>query len=104
MFQDVKNELRVLKHENFTGHVKFGIEKGRIVSLSHNNRFMPDDKTCDFSELEKIYCDDFWGVIEIDIVNGAVVNVFWMQNFKDDNLKQRLEKNKCRYVKFVEKK
>lgn len=108
MYQEIKSELRNLKLTNFSGHIKFGVEKGKVVSLTITTKKELNPyqlKNRDFDgQLLKLHDDNFYGAIDYNLENGEVESFNWQSTFQGDKLKEHLEAIKCKGVKVVVKK
>lgn len=103
MFNTIKTELERLKKENFTGGIKFGIEYGKVVSVSYRSlisgkRIKPIETMIltlipDYS--------NFFGSIDYEIENGIVIANDFVLSLRGPQLDKRLER-KCKVVKIVD--
>ena len=107
MYTTIKSELKNFSSKCFTGYVRFGVEKGQVVSESISTKRERlagcPDKDFD-SELLKISSEDFYGSVEYDFDFGRIVAIAWARLIKGDELKERIRINKCRNVRIVAKK
>lgn len=106
MYTSIKSEIKNLEKKLFSGHIKFGIEKGSVVSevLSSNIIYSSDFDFNFNSNLLEIADDNFYGTVEFDLNFGSVINMHWSRTFNGEDLKKRLSENKCKNVKVVVKK
>ena len=96
LFADINSEIDKFKKECFTGHLKFGIEKSAVVSLTVNSRLEKSD--CDNNDFDKqlmdlCSIDNFFGSIEFDMILGEVKRLNYCMSINGQNLKLRLGKN-----------
>ncbi len=107
MYTTIKSELKNFSSKCFTGHIRFGVEKGQVVSenISTKREQFADCSGKDFdNELLKISAPTFCGSVEYDFDFGHIVAVAWSATVKGDELKERIRVNKCRNVRIVAKK
>lgn len=106
MYTSIKSEIKNLEKKLFSGHVKFGIEKGNIVyEIVSSNIIYGSDSDFNFDlNLLEIADDNFYGTVEFDLNCGSVINMHWSRTFNGEDLKKRLSENKCKNVKVVVKK
>lgn len=110
MYQEVRTELKVFENELFTGHVKFNLEAGKIVLEAFTTKIELDELVEQTTEWDKtfrkLYAENknFYGSIEFNLKFGKVISFTYSVALKGDDLKKRLEKNKCNTVKYVVKK
>lgn len=107
MYTTIKSELKNFSSKCFTGHVRFGVEKGQVVSeiISTKREQFADCSSKDFDgELMRISSENFYGSVEYDFDFGRVAAFAWSSIIKGDELKERIRINKCRSVRIVAKK
>lgn len=106
MYTSIKSEIKNLEKRAFSGHIKFGIERGEIVSevLSSTIIYGSDSNFNLHANLLEISDDNFYGTVEFDLNFGSVMNMHWLRTFNGEDLKKRLSENKCKNVKVVVKK
>lgn len=107
MYTTIKSELKNFSSKCFTGHVRFGVEKGQVVSesISTKREQFADCSSKDFdSGLMEISSENFYGSVEYDFDFGRIVAFAWASIIKGDELKERIRINKCRSVRIVAKK
>lgn len=106
MYTSIKTEIKNFEKQFFSGHIKFGIEKGSIVSeVVSSNIIYGSDSGFNFrANLLEISDDNFYGTVEFDLNFGSVMNMHWSRTFNGEDLKKRLSENKCKNVKVVVKK
>lgn len=107
MYTTIKSELKNFSSKCFTGHVRFGVEKGQVVSesISTKREQFADCSNKDFdSELRRISSETFYGSVEYDFDFGHIVALAWASIIKGDELKKRIMINKCRSARIVVKK
>lgn len=104
MFTAIKSELSVLRKKKFSGHVKFGIEGGQVVSESISSTVEKKISKIDLDTLNFENEASFYGTIEYDFDFGVIVNYSWNRTFKGDDLKNRQRENQCKSVRYVIKK
>lgn len=110
MYKELKIELESFQKERFTGHVKFGIEHGKITSLVINTRpeYEMNRLQKSFDEQLKDLCEEsnenFYGTLDYNFDFGSISGFNWCINLKGEELAERLRKHQCRTVKIVTKK
>lgn len=94
LFADINAEVESYRAKNFTGHLKFGIEKSQIVSITENSRLeKSDNNNANFEkQLLEICNDNFYGSIEFDIVLGDVERFNYCKSYNGQNLKEKMGK------------
>lgn len=78
--------------KNFTGHLKFGIEKSTIVSITELSKCEKSDLiNADFEKQLTEICNDLiYGSIEFDFVLGKVERLNYCKSFNGEILKKKL--------------
>lgn len=110
LITEINNILKILKKDNFSGHIKIGVENHKIVSLNREYNLTSKDfnlKNNDFVKiLESLENTLMYGRIEYDIDNGEIVNMSYTITQNGKILTEWLERNKqpCKYVVSVKKK
>ncbi|MBO7517830.1 MAG: hypothetical protein J6T31_01825 [Methanobrevibacter sp.] len=94
LFADINAEVEKYRAKAFTGHLKFGIEKSQIVSITENSRLEKSDNTNAAFEkqLLELCSDIFYGSIEFDFVLGEVERLNYCKSYNGQNLKDKLGK------------
>jgi hypothetical protein len=75
LFAEINREVEKFKKCSYTGHVKFGIERSRIVSITINSRVEKSDRdNADFCSQLQSLCKipEYYGSIEFDFILGKV--------------------------------
>ena len=75
LLAEINREIEKLQKVFYTGHVKFGIEKSKIVSMTINSHLeKSDNDNSDFSKKLTTLCaiPEYYGSIEFDLVLGKV--------------------------------
>lgn len=77
---------------NFTGHLKFGIEKSQIVSITELSKCEKSDLlNADFAKQLTEICNDLiYGSIEFDLFLGKVERLNYCKSFNGEILKKKL--------------
>lgn len=93
LFAEINAEVKKYQDRAFTGHLKFGIEKSSIVSLTINSRLEKSDQEND--KYDKILMDlcstpNFYGSIEFDLIFGEVKRLNYCMSFNGQSLKEKL--------------
>ena len=93
LFADINAEVEKYRAKAFTGHLKFGIEKSQIVSITENSRLEKSDNTNAAFEkqLLELCSDIFYGSIEFDLVLGEVERLNYCMSLNGQNLKYEIE-------------
>lgn len=107
MYETIKSELKHFSSKCFSGHIKFGIEKGQVVSesISTKREQFADCSNKEYeNELLKIASTNFYGSVEYDFDFGRIIAIAWATTLKGDDLRERIKKNKCKNVKLVVRK
>jgi hypothetical protein len=94
LFAEINAEIEKYKAKAFTGHLKFGIEKSQIVSITENSRLeKSDSNNASFDkQLSELCSDTFYGSIEFDLVLGNVERLNYCKSYNGQNLKEKLGK------------
>lgn len=75
LFAEINNEIEKFQKSRYTGHIKFGIEKSKIVSMTINSHLEKSDtNNSDFGKQLQTLCQipEYYGSIEFDLVLGEV--------------------------------
>jgi len=110
MFDEIKTELKVLKKQLFTGHVRFGIEHGIIMSMAVTTKIDTREEKLNLEDYENLLVkfsgneESFYGSLDYNLKFGEVINFNWSVNLQGEQLRERLRTNQCRSVKVVVKK
>ena len=79
MYKEIDAEIKAFENELFTGHVRFGIEHGDIMSLSVTTKLEPASSYIyDMQkEIERFCADekDFYGAIEFNFSFGKITEL-----------------------------
>lgn len=103
MYETIKSELRHFSSKCFTGHIKFGIEKGQVVSesISTKREQFADCSNKEYeNELLKIASNDFYGSVEYDFDFGRITAIAWATTLKGDDLRERIKKINAKVSKL----
>lgn len=94
LFADINAEIEKYREKAFTGHLKFGIEKSQIVSITENSRLEKSESTNAAFEkqLIELCADTFFGSIEFDLVLGKVERLNYCKSYNGQNLKEKMGK------------
>lgn len=94
LFAEINAEIKKYKANAFTGHLKFGIEKSQIVSITENSRLeKSDSNNASFDkQLLELCSDTFYGSIEFDLVLGEVERLNYCKSYNGQYLKEKLGK------------
>lgn len=107
MYTEIKSEISRFEKQHFSGHIRFGIEKGKVVSevVSSEVGICRNSGEKGFDEfLGGISDDNFYGTVEYDFDFGKIIRFSWQRTFNGEDLKKHLESAKCRTVRIVLKK
>lgn len=103
MYKELEIEVATFQKQLFTGHVKFGIEHGDIITLYITTKLeLSNNNTIDIHhEIEKIYPEEkeFYGSVDYNFQFGKIVSSSYSVNLQGEQLKARLRKNQGREVK-----
>ena len=95
LFAEINSEVEKFRKEGFTGHLKFGIEKSAIVSLTVNSRLeKSENENTDFEKklLDLCKINNFYGSIEFDLILGETKRLNYCMSINGQSLKERLGK------------
>lgn len=94
LFADINAEIKKYREKAFTGHLKFGIEKSQIVSITENSRLEKTEcNNASFDkQLSELCSDTFYGSIEFDLVLGEVERLNYCKSYNGQYLKEKLGK------------
>lgn len=90
---EINGEVEKWQKQAFTGHLKFGIEKSAIVSLSVNSRVEKSDQTnADYGKRLAELCSNpnFFGSIEFDLILGKIERLNYCMSFNGAHLQEKL--------------
>lgn len=93
LFAEINAEVEKYRLKKFTGHLKFGIEKSSIVSMTVNSRLEKSDiENFDFDKQLMELCSNpnFFGSIEFDLRLGKVERLNYCMSYNGQNLKEKL--------------
>ena len=93
LLSDINSEIEKFREKNFTGHIKFGIEKSAIVSMTINSRLEKSDlENTNFERQLYELCsnNNFYGSIEFDLILGKVERLNYSINISGQSLKDRI--------------
>lgn len=93
LLKDINTVLEKYKRLNFTGHIKFGIEKSQLVSLTINSRVEKSDiENMEFEKKLNEICQypNFYGSIEFDLILGKVERLNYCMSLNGQNLQIEL--------------
>lgn len=107
MYKEITTELNRLEKQLFTGHVRFGVEHGDIVSMSVTSKVEPVSNMTEdiFKEIQK-FCDDekqFYGAIEYNFSFGKIIHSNYSVSLHGEMLKERLRKTQGKIVRVYDK-
>ena len=94
LLNDINTVLEKYKRQVFTGHIKFGIEKSQIVSMTINSRLEKSDMENDNFEkqlMEICKYPNYYGSIEFDLILGKVERFNYCMSLNGQNLKIEIE-------------
>ena len=94
LLADINKVLEKKKKENFTGHIRFGIEKSQLVTLTINSRL--EESKNDNDEFDKKLAElcqypNFYGSIDFDLILGKVERLNYCMSMNGQVLKYELE-------------
>ena len=95
LFAEINREIEKVKKANYTGHVKFGIEKSRIVSITFNSHLEKSEReNADFEKQLMTICKipEYYGSIEFDLRLGNVERLHHCISLNGQTLKDWMEK------------
>ena len=92
LFAEINAEVEKYKAKAFTGHLKFGIEKSTIVSITELSKCEKSELlNADFAkQLTEICTDLNYGSIEFDLFLGKVERLNYCKSFNGELLKKKL--------------
>ena len=93
LFAEINAEVQKYQKKFFTGHLKFGIEKSVIVSMTENSRLESSEKVnVDYTSRLAELCSnpDFYGSIEFDLVLGKIERLNYCVSYNGASLKRKL--------------
>ena len=95
LFAEINREIEKLEKISYTGHVKFGIEKSKIVSMTINSHLeKSDNDNSDFNKKLTTLCmiPEYYGSIEFDLILGKVERLNHCISLNGQVLKDWMEK------------
>lgn len=106
MFAEINAELKKLEECHFTGHVRFGVEHGSIMTINLTNKFdMTVTQLVGWQEEILRQCESenlFFGAVEFNVNFGRVTSVIYYVTISGESLQKRIQK--CKNVRVVVKK
>lgn len=93
LFAVINAEVEKYRAKKFTGHLKFGIENSKVVSMTENSRLEESQKDNDDFENKLLrLCSNpsFFGSIEFDLHLGNIERLNYCMSFNGQNLKEKL--------------
>ena len=92
LIAEINAVVEKYQNKNFTGHLKFGIEKSTIVSITELSKCEKSELlNADFAkQLVEICTDLVYGSIEFDLVFGKVERLNYCKSFNGEILKKKL--------------
>lgn len=106
MYYQIKTELKYYRLAGFTGHIKFGVENGKVVSESISTKLeqSPGVTNSDYELILQSIADArYYGSIDYNLNNGFITNMNYQKNWQGENLQKKIEADKCKSVIVVEK-
>lgn len=94
LFADINRELEKFQKRKYTGHVKFGIEKSNVVSMTINSHLERSERdNGDFQNQLLTLCKipEYYGSIEFDLILGNVERIHHCISLNGQNLKNWME-------------
>ena len=94
LLAEINKEIEKLQVAGYTGHVKFGIEKSRIVSITINSHLEKSDiDNSDFQKKLTTLCSipEYYGSIEFDLRLGIVERLNYCISLNGQILKDWME-------------
>ena len=95
LFADINREIEKFQKSKYTGHIKFGIEKSRIVTMTINSHLEKSDyDNADFEKQLLTLCQipEYYGSIEFDLRLGKVERLNHCISLNGQVLKDWMEK------------
>ena len=96
LLAEINKEIEKFQRMNYTGHVKFGIEKSKIVSMTINSHLEKSDRdNSDFVNKLNTLCriPEYYGSIEFDFILGNVERLNHCISLNGQVLKDWMEKD-----------
>lgn len=92
LIAQINSVVEKYQEKAFTGHLKFGIEKSMIVSITELSKCEKSDLlNADFSKQLFEICKDLtYGSIEFDLFLGKVERLNYCKSFNGELLKKKL--------------
>ena len=92
LIAEIDRVIKQYQNRSFTGHVKFGIEKSTIVSITELSKCEKSDLLkADFQkQLTEICTDLNYGSIEFDLFLGKVERLNYCKSFNGELLKKKI--------------
>jgi len=94
LLASINKVLEKYKKLKFTGHIRFGIEKSQLVTLTINSRLeKSDNENDDFEKKLAELCQypNYYGSIEFDLILGKVERLNYCMSMNGQVLKYELE-------------
>ena len=94
LLADINMVLEKYKRLNFTGHIRFGIEKSQLVTLTINSRLeksVNENDEFDKKLTELCQYPNFYGSIEFDLILGKVQSLNYCMSMNGQVLRYELE-------------
>lgn len=95
LLAEINKEIEKFRKAGYTGHIKFGIEKSKIVSMTINSHFEPSENdNADFEKKLFTLCaiPEYYGSIEFDLRLGKVERLNHCISLNGQVLKDWMEK------------
>ena len=95
LLAEINREIEKFQRNSYTGHVKFGIEKSKIVSMTINSRLEKSDRdNSDFGNQLSTLCriPEYYGSIEFDLVLGKIERLNHCISLNGQALKDWMER------------
>ncbi len=92
LIAEIDRVIKQYQKRSFTGHLKFGIEKSTIVSITELSKCEKSELlNADFTKQLTEICSDLnYGSIEFDLVLGKVERLNYCKSFNGELLKKKL--------------
>ena len=95
LFAEINREIEKFERSSYTGHIKFGIEKSKIVSITLNSRLEKSERdNSDFLNQLSTLCKipEYYGSIEFDLILGKIERLNYCISLNGQVLKDWVEK------------
>lgn len=93
LLAEINSVVKQYQDKFFTGHIKFGIEKSKVVSLTINSRLeRSDNENAEYDKQLAELCsvNNFFGSIEFDLIRGKLERLNYCMSFNGVNLAEKL--------------